>query len=133
MRRNTRAIRLAGRPVLSLSTFQEPDHTAGGGGLVVDWPSILKVAGFDCEESAVLIAGVHGVTRTELADHLGWEDHKAEAVRKRARRKLNKLGLQFNLPTVLSPKAKIGKARASDPSRSTVVERVGGGLIWRYR
>jgi len=120
----TQRIRLGGRSVVSLESIQEPDRADGGGGLLVDWSSILKVAGFDCEESAVLIAGVHGVTRIELAGHLGWDNQKAEAVRKRARRRLRKLELQLDLPTVLK----------TDSSKTAILVRFpDGGQVWQHR
>lgn len=120
----TQRIRLGGQAVVSLETIAEPDHADGGGSLLVDWPNILKLAGFDDSEAALLVAGVEGVPRTRLAEHLGWEDCKTETVRKRARRKLNKLQVQFGLPTVL----KVDGSRTAQLLRFPQ-----GGLVWEHR
>lgn len=125
-----RRLRLGGQVVMTVGNLDEiagvstTTSTNTTSGLSIGWPAILALAGFDCDESAVLLAGVHGVTRIELAGHLGWDNRKAEAVRKRARRRLRNLEVKLDLPTVLK----------ADPSKTAILLRFPhGGLIWEHR
>lgn len=84
--------------------------------LDLDWPALLKLAGFTDEEAVLVIASrIEQTPRTKLAKALGWKSRKVETVRKRVARKLaaRKRGKirqaePLNLPVIVR----------SDPSRA---------------
>jgi hypothetical protein len=134
-------IRLGGRAVLSVSAFLEAGHepeassTTSRSTIGIDWSGLLRLAGFNSEEAALVVAHrLQGVTRGELPERLGWSPREAERVRKAVQRKLRRLQSQPTGLTRLSRRALIGKRRASDPSGATVVVRYpGGGVAWELR
>jgi hypothetical protein len=68
----------------------------------LDWPALLKLAGFTEDESKLIITNrIQEVPRGKLAKTLGWKSRKVEAVRKRVARKL--------------AARKRGKTRQADP------------------
>lgn len=110
MRRNTQAIRLAGRSVVSLETVPESALVAGEAipqhALHIDWSAVLRGAGFD-RDQAVYIIG----TKIERPRRMpaGWSPQKQERIRKSVSRRLKALKL-LPLETVVLKRDASGTA-----------------------
>jgi hypothetical protein len=135
--RHVRPIRLGGRAVLSLDSLRESAGDLAEAKVChpptrveIDWPSLLRMIGFDRDESTLVIENrVERTPRGKLPEKLGWSPTKTETVRKRVQRKLaarkRKRGrtrlTELHLPVVLKV----------DPSRSVQQVRFSeGGICW---